>query len=140
MVTRLPSSRPAAASTNAPVQWLMIMAPRAWASRNASRSAGDGTRSKSSHAVIETMSEAASRSSPCSTVIGMPVSVRSTPGASLTRAKSKRGSPMCAPVVAEHLGADSEPEAAHETVGHDDADDQGTVLLCHADTMAEKLR
>jgi hypothetical protein len=44
-----------------------------------------------------------------------------------------------APVVAEHLGADAEPEAAHEAVGHDDADHQRTVLLCHDVTMAEKV-
>ena len=34
---------------------------------------------------------------------------------------------MCAAVVAEDLGADAEPEAADETVGDDDADDQRTV-------------
>jgi hypothetical protein len=43
-------------------------------------------------------------------------------------------------VVAEHLGADAEPETADETVGHDHADDQGTVGVCHATSMAEKMR
>jgi hypothetical protein len=45
-----------------------------------------------------------------------------------------------AAVVAEHLGADAEPEAADEAVGHDDADDQGAVRGCHEDMMAEKMR
>ena len=76
------------------MQWLTIVAPRACAARKASSRAGEGTRSNSSQAVIETMSERASRSRPCSTVIGMPVSVRSTPGVSLTSPKSNSGSPM----------------------------------------------
>ena len=72
----------------------MIVAPRAYASRKASSSTGDGSRSNSSQAVIETMSERATRSRPCSTAMGMPVSVRRTPGVSLTSAKSNRGRPM----------------------------------------------
>jgi hypothetical protein len=40
-----------------------------------------------------TMSERASRSSPCSTSRRMPVSVRTSPGRSVTNAKSKRGRP-----------------------------------------------
>ena len=86
------------------------------------------------------MSDRASRSRPCSTVIGMPVSVRSTPGASATSAKSNARQTHVPAVVAEDLGADAEPEAAHQPVGDDDADDQGTVGIGHADTMAEKLR
>jgi hypothetical protein len=71
----------------------MMIEPRAWAARNAATSSGEGTRSNSSQAVSVTMSERASRSRPCSTTSWSPVSVRMTPGDSLTSAKSKRGSP-----------------------------------------------
>ena len=43
-------------------------------------------------------------------------------------------------VVAEDLGAHPQPETADETVGDDDAHDQRTTVLSHADMMAEKLR
>ena len=42
--------------------------------------------------------------------------------------------------VPEDLGADTEAEAADETVGDDHADDQGAVRESHATIMAENMR
>ena len=101
---------------------------------------GDGTRSNSSQAVIEMMSE---RGQPVEPVLhgDRDAGVGAQHARRLADQREvERGRPMCAAVVAEDLGADAEPEAADETVGDDDAHDQRTTVLSHADIMAEKLR
>src|SRR5690348_3162009 len=63
VVARRPSSSPAAASTNAPLQMLATRAPRRCASRSASSSSAGGASSGSAHAGTTTVSAAATSAS-----------------------------------------------------------------------------
>ena len=133
VVTRLPSSSPAAASTNAPVQWLTMIAP-----------AGVGRAERVEQRRRGNAVEQLPRGDRDDVGAGQPVEpvldgdrdagVGAQHARRLARPARSRtaGRPMCAAVVAEHLGADPEPETADETVGDDDADDQRTTVLSHA--------
>ena len=140
VVTRMPSSRPAAASTKTPVQWLTSIAPRACAARSASSRASDGMWSNSSHAVIE------HDVGPLEAVQAV-LDQHPEAGVGPQDARRLRDHREVEPrqtqvpaVVGEHLVADAEAEAADEPVGHDGADDEGTVGERHAGIMAENLR
>ena len=122
------------------MQWLTIVAPRAWAARKASSSAGRGN-------AVEQLPggdrDDVRPRQPLEPVLDRDrdAGVRAQDARRLAdqREVELRQAHVAA-VVAEHLGADAEPEAADETVGDDHADDQRTTVLSHADIMAEKLR
>ncbi len=107
VVARRPSSTPAAASANAPVQIETIRAPRAWAARSASSTGAPGTRRCGSKPGTSTVSALASASGPAwATIV--------EPGARPHRAGGRRADVTNAYGVCvvgpEHLRRDREVE------------------------------
>ena len=79
VVAALPSSRPAAASTNTPEQIVAMRAPRAWAATRRRSSAGDGATSTPCQPGMMIVSARASMAMPCGTSTETPPAARTAP-------------------------------------------------------------